>query len=195
MIKFKSLITVLVLLLLSGTFAFADSHGGGHDVHGAGGVPDMVFKQLVNVLILAAIIFFAARKKVKALFQQRSEDFYRQAREAAERKKALEDQKADLERRLSELKVKKEQDIQTAEIESQQFLAAEKLRAQQEAAKLDRDSEETLRAEEQKLIEKLRQEALEMSMVATEQSLGNLGGEEKAKVNKQFQPRLEGARL
>lgn len=169
------------------------SHGGGHG-HEAG-IPSVVWYQFLNFGILGAIIFFASHKKVKALFSQRSADFYRQAKEAEARKKALEEQKADLERRFAQLQSQKKQSLLTAEQEAKQFLNDEKARAQLEAAKLDKDSEELLRAEENKLIEKLRQETLEMSMSTAEEKMSILGTEDKAKLNKQFEKRLEGAQL
>lgn len=189
------LFTIVFSILGFGVIAWAESHGAGHgDGHG-GGVPKVVMYQAVNFFIFAAIIFFSAKNKVVTLFRERSEDFFRQAREAEQRKKELEFQQSDLERRFSELKSMKEQSIMRAELEAQQWVSTEKERALTEANNIAKDSETLLRAEEQKQMEHLRQEVLEMSMVSAEQNLGGLGGEEKAKVNRQFNARLEGANV
>ncbi|MBY0314172.1 MAG: hypothetical protein K2Q26_01545 [Bdellovibrionales bacterium] len=190
-----SLFAIVCSIVGVSIIAWAETHGGGGHGDGHTGIPKVVMYQAINFFIFAAIIFFGAKNKVVSLFRQRSEDFFRQAREAEQRKKELEFQKADLERRFSELKSMREQSIMRAELEAQQWVSTEKERALIEANNIAKDSETLLRAEEQKQMEHLRQEVLEMSMVSAEENLGGLGGEEKAKVNRQFNARLEGANV
>lgn len=192
--KRQGLLLFMFVLLIS-SIAFANEGGHGGAAHHEAGIPRTVWFQFLNFGALVAIIFFASKNKVRDFFRQREQDYTRQAREAAERKQKLQNQKADLDRRFLELVMRREVSLKTAAEDAEKMVQREKQKTQEEVQRIHRDVQETLRIEEQKQMEKLRQEALDMSMVSAENDLKSLDANEKQKINGQFTQRLEGAVL
>jgi F0F1-type ATP synthase membrane subunit b/b' len=61
--------------------------------------------------------------------------------------------------------------------------------------KMSKDVEAQIKADQQKAIEKLRIETLELSVAAAETQISSIDTSEKQKINKQVQQRIEGATL
>lgn len=171
--------------------AKAFASGGGHET----GIPGDVKFQALNLVVFLAILIYFAAPKVKQFFAQRNEDYHRLARETEKARKQLEDKKADLVRRAQELRKNYDQSIAQAQQEAEGVMQEQVNKAREEAARILRDAEAQLKAESAKLTEKLRQEALEMSIASADSKLQSMAGTEKAKINSSFANRVEGARL
>lgn len=145
----------------------------------------------MNFAILLGILIYYARKPIRELFQQRYDDFNKQAVEAAKTKKELDAQRADLEQRIQKLRQTKEESIAKAKTDAEKMYESEIAKAQAGANKIVSDAQGTVEADVKKLLEKLRIEALEMSVESAEEQLKSISKEEKAKLNKQFTTRVE----
>lgn len=185
----RSLITALYLSLLP-VMSFAAEHAASaHGDH----VPKTVMYQAINITILFVILYFATRKKIPAFFKARYEDFMKQATEAARIKKDLEDKKADLLRRTELLRKTAIQSIEDSKRDAEKMFMQEIEKAKVSAQKIEKDALNVLAVDEQKLSEKLRLEALEMSVSAAEEQLNSAGASEKSRLNTQFNERVQGA--
>lgn len=185
----KQLITTLISILV---FKSIWAAGGGH--HGDG-VPAEVFYQLINVTIFVGIIVWFSKDKIKALFQNRYDDFMRLSLETEKARQELEHKKADIIRRAQTLKATSQESITTAQNDAEKFLQKEIARAREEAQRAGKDVDAQIRDTQAKLIEQLRNEALQMSVVSAEEQLTSLDTAEKNKLAKQFSQRVEGATL
>ena len=171
----------------------AQAAGGAHGASHEEGVPAVVYYQAVNVLIFVGILVWFTKDKVKSLYQQRLADYNRLAAETENARKELESKKSDLVRRSQQLKATSEQSLKDAKLEADKFYQSELQKTKEQAAKLAKDVEAQIVADQQKMIEKLRQEALELSVVAAEKQFHALGVDEKQKVTQRVQTRIEGA--
>lgn len=183
------LVISLAITMFVGSTAFAA--GGAH----AEGIPGEVKFQALNIFVFLAILIYFAGPKVKALFAQRNEDFHKMARETEKARKDLENKKADLVRRARELRENYDQSIAQAQKEAEMVLQEQIAKAKEEASRILRDAEAQLKAESSKLVEKLRQETLEMSLANADRKLQALSQAEKGKINSAFVQRVEGAAL
>lgn len=189
----RSLITALYFFLVSAV-SFAAEHGA--SAHGEDhGIPKTVMYQAINVTILFVILYFATRKKIPAFFKARYDDFMKQATEAARIKKDLEDKKADLQRRTELLRKTAVQSIEDSKRDAEKMFLQEIDKAKASAQRIEKDATNVLATDEQKLSEKLRLEALEMSVAAAEEQLQSAGAAEKTRLNTQFQERVQGASI
>lgn len=184
----------MILFTLSLFFhvAFASASGGGH--HEAG-IPTMVFYQAINVTIFFGILFWASKDKVRSVFQQRLAEFHRLAQETEKARKDLEYKKSDLQRRSDQLKTTQQQSLNEAQVEAEKLYKDEIEKSQKMAQKIAKDADAQVLADTQKTIEKLRLEALEMSVGAAEQLLGAVENSDKQKITQRVQQRIEGAVL
>jgi F0F1-type ATP synthase membrane subunit b/b' len=186
----------LISMLLVSAVALASEHGAEAAAgHGHGGIPKVVMYQAINFAILCAILYWAGRKKVPAFFTGRYETFMKQATEAARIKKDLEDKKADLEKRMETLRRTSAQSLEDAKKDADKLYAQELEKARSNATQIGKDAANVLSIDAQKLTEKLRLEALAMSVAAAEEQLKTTAPAEKTKLNTQFQQRVEGARV
>lgn len=158
-----------------------------------GEIPSDVKFQALNLAVFFGILIYFGGPKVVALFKQRNEDYHRVARETERAKKELEDQRADLVRRSLELRQNTEVTMAKAKTEAEQAMRDQVTKANEEVARLLADAQGQLTSEYSKLMEKLRVEALEMSLTAAEGKLESLDVATKTKVSSGFVSRVEGA--
>lgn len=180
----KTLIVILTFIISLSAFA---SGGAAHEIPG-----DVKF-QAMNLAVFLGILFYFGAPKIKALFKQRNEDFHRVARETAKAKKDLDDKKADVLRLTKQLRETSAQSLAQAKVEAEKAMNEQIAKANEEATRLSSDAQSQLKSDYSKLMEKLRQEALELSLEAAENKLETLAAPEKAKVNSGFAARVEGA--
>lgn len=189
----RNLSKCLIISLATATLLYSSAFAAG-GAHGEG-IPGEVKFQALNIIVFLAILIYFAGPKVKALFIQRNEDFHRMARETEKARKDLENKKADLVRRARELRENYDQSIAQAQKEAEMALQEQVAKAKEEASRILRDAEAQLKAESSKLVEKLRQETLEMSLANADSKLQALSQVEKGKINSGFVQRVEGATL
>lgn len=180
----KNLIVLLALLFSTSAVA---STGGAH------GIPWDVKFQAMNLAIFLGILVYFAGPKVKAHFKQRSEDFHRVARETAIAKKTLDEKKADVLRLTQQLRETSAQSLAQAKIDAEKAMQEQIAKANEEVSRMMGDANAQLKSDYAKLMEKLRLEALEMSIKAAEKKLETLNASEKSKINAGFAGRVEGA--
>ncbi|MCC6138459.1 MAG: ATP synthase F0 subunit B, partial [Bdellovibrionaceae bacterium] len=158
----KRLTAVIIgLLVLSSSVASASS-GAEH------GIPGDVKFQLMNLTIFFAILVYFAGGKVVALFKQRYEDFHRVARETEKAKKDLENKKADVIRLMQKLKTTYDQSLVEAQAEAENAMKDQIAKANEEVSRMATEAQAQLKSDYSKQMEKLRLEALEMSIVSAE---------------------------
>jgi F0F1-type ATP synthase membrane subunit b/b' len=182
---------IVVFLFMIGAQAFANE-GGGHEAHG---VPKEVLYQAINLILFIGILVYFLRAKVRALFVGRFEEFTRVARETEQTRKNLEFKIADLIRRTEVLAQTSEKSLKNAKIDAEKVYLSEMDKTHQAAARADKEVDSQIHDDQTKLIEKLRTEALDMSIASAEEQLGRADGAEKSKITKQFNQRVEGAVL
>lgn len=158
-----------------------------------GEIPADVKFQAMNLAVFFAILIYFGGPKVVALFRQRNEDYHRVARETEKAKKELEDKRADLVRRSLELRQNTELTLSKAKAEADLAMKDQVAKAQEESRRLANEAEGQLKSDYSKLMEKLRVEALEMSLAAAGTKLDSLDAATKTKVSAGFVSRVEGA--
>jgi F0F1-type ATP synthase membrane subunit b/b' len=183
------MIQIIVTFLIQNVFA--STSGGHHDE----GIPAVVFYQAINVSIFFGILFWFSKDKVRALFQQRLSDFHRLAQETEKARKDLEFKKEDLVRRSKQLHETKQKSLEEAKREAEKIFNDEIEKSKNMSLKMSKDVEAQIKADQQKAIEKLRIETLELSVAAAETQISSIDTSEKQKINKQVQQRIEGATL
>lgn len=183
------MIVAFISLLIQ--IVFASSGGGHHEV----GIPTVVFYQAINVALFVGILVWFGKDKVRAVFRDRLSEFHRLAQETEKARKDLEYKKADLVRRADQLHKTSQQSLQEAKQEAEKFYLEEIEKSKKQAQKIDKDAEAQIVADQQKLIEKLRIETLDMSVASAEQQMGALDTATKKQVSKNVQQRIEGASL
>ncbi len=170
---------------------FASSGGGHHEV----GIPTVVFYQAINVAIFVGILVWFGKDKVRTVFQSRLSEFHRLAQETEKARKDLEHKKADLVRRADQLQKTSQQSLQDAKQDAEKFYLEEIEKSKKQAQKIEKDVEAQIVADQQKLIEKLRVETLEMSVASAEQQMNTLDANTKQQISKNVQQRIEGASI
>lgn len=163
--------------------------------HHAEGIPTEVYYQALNVSIFLAILVWAGKDKVRALFQNRSDEFHRLARETERARAEMESKKVDIIQRMERLKKTGPQDLEEAKQSAEKFLNQEIEKAKGAADKVGRDANAQIAADQNKLFEKLRLEALEMAVADAEGQLRAIDAGDKSRMGKQFGARVEGAIL
>jgi F-type H+-transporting ATPase subunit b len=176
-------------LLIDFANASSSGHGGGHDE----GIPTIVYYQAINVSIFIGILYWFGKDKVREFFSARLSEFHRLALETEQARKNLEHKKLDLVRRSQQLQATSAQSLVEAKSEAEKMYLGEIEKSKQQAQKVAKDVEAQILTEQQKMIETLRQEALEMSVASAEQQLKGLDSGEKQKVAQNVQKRIEGA--
>jgi F0F1-type ATP synthase membrane subunit b/b' len=176
-----------ILLNFSQAFAAEGAHGAAH------GIPSDVKWQAANIIVFIGILVYFGGAKVKAFFAGRNEEYHRVARETEKARKDLEAKAADLARRTLVLGQTSDQSLAKAHVEADMAMKDMVTKAKEDAARIIADAESQLKSGYSKQMEKLRVEALEMSLVAAESKLENLGTSEKSKVNAGIAARVEGA--
>lgn len=183
------MIALFISLLIQ--TVYASSTGGHHEE----GIPTVVFYQAINVSIFIGILVWFGKDKVRELFKSRLSEFHRLAQETEKARKDLEYKKADLVRRADQLQKTSQQSLLDAKQEAEKFYLDEIEKSKKQAQKIEKDIEVQILADQQKLIEKLRVETLEMSVASAEQQMSSLDGATKQNVSKNVQQRIEGAVL
>jgi F0F1-type ATP synthase membrane subunit b/b' len=187
----KSLFT---FILLMGVQAFANEHGGGHAAaHGEEGIPQEVMYQAINLVLFLGIIVYYGRATVKNLFQSRYDNFMKLARETEQTRKNLEFQIADIIRRTNTLEQTSQKSLTEAQRDAEKMYNTRIEDAKQSATRMQNEVASQINDDQKKLIEKLRTEALELSVTAAQQQLQSASADEKKKVTGQFTQRVEGA--
>lgn len=180
----KTLLSVFAFLVSASAFASSAAPGE---------IPSDVKFQAINIAVFIGILIYFGGPKVKALFKQRNEDFHRVARETAIAKKALDDKKADVLRLTKQLRETSAQSLAQAKLEAEKAMNDQIAKANEEANRLVGEANSQLKSDYSKLMEKLRIEALELSLAAAENKLETLAAGEKSKVTTGFVSRVEGA--
>jgi F0F1-type ATP synthase membrane subunit b/b' len=183
------MIQIFITLLVQ--YAFASSGGGHHQE----GIPTVVWYQAVNVSLFFGILFWFSKDKIRATFQQRLTDFHRLAQETEKTRKDLEYKKEDLVRRATQLRSTSQQSLDDAKKEAEKFYNEEVEKSKKQSLKIAKDVEAQIISDQQKIIEKLRVETLELSVAAAETQISAIEASEKQKINKKVQQRIEGATL
>lgn len=184
--------SLVIYLILQIAFASSAGHGGGHHDEG---IPTVVWYQAINVSLFFGLLFWFSKDKVRAVFQQRLADFNRLAQETEKARKDLENKKSDLQRRASELSKNSQQSLSEAKAQAQKMYLEEVEKSKKQAVKIEQDVETQIQTEQQKLIEKLRLDALEMSVGSAEKDISHMDANTQQKINKSVQQRIEGATL
>lgn len=157
---------VIAFILFAASVAVASSggeHGGAHE----GGVPKVVFYQLINVLILLCGIYWGMRHKVSAFFVEKRKKFLEEQERARQSLVAAEKEHHEVKTRLDKLKNNRLDTISKAKADAsdlhKQILAdadamAKRLHIEAElAAKIE------LQRAKNELREQLVKEAFELS--------------------------------
>lgn len=186
--KYNSRLLIYILLMGSSRFAFASGSQ-------SAGIPSDVKFQALNITLFLGIIIYFAGGKIKAFFAQRFEDFHRSARETAQARKNLENKKEDLIRLTQNLLATSEQSLAQAKREADEAMRDLVVKANEEALRIANEAQAQLKSDYSKLMEKLRMEALEMSMRSAEGKIQAMSAADKTKINAGAAQRVEGAAL
>lgn len=183
------LLTTL-LLIVAQAFAASGGHGGGH-----GEIPKETAYQALNLTIFIGLLVYFTRAKIRALFLQRYENFTRLARETEQTRKNLEFKIADIIRRTEVLEQTSQKSLQDAQRDAEKMLTTRLADAKESATRIENEVSSQINDDQKKIIEKLRNEALEMSVAAAEQELQSVSTADKDRITKQFNQRVEGATI
>ncbi len=180
---------MLLNFFIESANASSSAHGTGHNE----GIPTIVYYQAINVSIFIGILYWFGKDKVREFFSARLTEFHRLALETEQARKNLEHKKTDLVRRTQQLQTTSAQSLAEAKTEAEKMYLSEIEKTKGQAEKVSKDVEAQIITDQQKMIETLRQEALEMSVASAEQQLQGLDAGEKQKVAQNVQKRIEGA--
>ncbi|MCB9072667.1 MAG: ATP synthase F0 subunit B [Bdellovibrionaceae bacterium] len=178
-----------LLVFLMSVQAFAETHGAEH------GIPGDVKWQAANIIVFIGILVYFGGAKIKKMFSERNETYHRIARETEKARKDLENQKADLIRRAKALHETSSQSLAQAKADAEKAMQEQVGRAKDEATRIVSEAQSQLKSDSAKLVEKLRMEAVEMSMAAATSKLESLSAGEVTKLNATIPKRVEGATL
>jgi len=181
--------SIFLFVLLIGASAFAAEGA----AQGEEAVPKEVMYQAINLVLFLGIIVYYGRAGIKGFFEKRRDDFNRLARETEQTRKNLEFQIADIIRRTNTLEQTSQKSLSEAQTEAEKMYNNRVNEARQAATRLQNEVATQIGDDQKKLIEKLRTEALEMSVAAAEQNMKSAPAAEKSKVTQQFSQRVEGA--
>lgn len=169
--------------------------GGGGDHHGPEGPTFALLYNALNLSILLGVLFYFSKDAIKDFFQQRYDDFNQQAITAEKRKKQLEEKLLDIQQRLEKLRASKDENIAKAKFDAQKIHNEQIAHAKETAQSILKDAVSSVDSDIQRYIEKLRQEALDLSTEKTSKSLGSLEEVSKKSYDNGFAGRMNGVTL
>lgn len=164
--RFKSLAVLVIVLHLAPSLALAsgDAHGGGNQL------VDLGFR-VVNFLIFAAILYFAAAKPIRNFLNGRIEGIRKELEEAEKSKEDAEKKLNDYMNRLAglESEIQEIQDtlVKEGEVERERIIEA----AQEAAEKIKQQALFSANQEMKKAIASIREEVADAAVALAEKML------------------------
>lgn len=134
--------------------------------------PDVVFFQALNLSILATILTYLLKGKIRDAFKSKKENFLKAAREVAEMKRQVEEQAQLLKNKIRELDATADQSQKAAEASAREYQSKLLSEAREQAEKLKRETEKTVEAEVYRAVEALRAEIVDQSITSSRQLIG-----------------------
>jgi F-type H+-transporting ATPase subunit b len=132
-----------------------------------GGVPPVVFFQALNLAVLAGILIYFLKDKVREHFKNKRESYLKASREVAELKRQVEEQARALREKIRKLDETAEQSQRQAEADALEYNKKLLAEAKEQADKLIRENEKTISAEIYKTMDALRAELVDHSIGAS----------------------------
>jgi F-type H+-transporting ATPase subunit b len=148
---------IIALLLLFPSFSLAaEAHEAGH-----AGVPwGSVITQVINVVLVIALLTYLLRKKSADHFQQRQEGYNALLNKAEEARKEAEENRRQISERLTKLEQNAQASLVQARTEAQELKTKILADAKNLSQKLEDEARRTVEFEVQRAREILRQELL-----------------------------------
>jgi len=128
------------------------------------GVPRVVLYQAINVSILAVILYFVLKDKVRAYYTNKRENYLRASREVAELKRQVEEQANVLRQKIKQLDQTADQSQKKAEADAREFNHKLLTEAREQAEKLKKEAEKTITAEVYRAVEGLKSELVDQAI-------------------------------
>tara|TARA_B110001454_G_scaffold219198_1_gene251533 strand:+ start:104363 stop:104926 length:564 start_codon:yes stop_codon:yes gene_type:complete len=181
------LISALLVILTSYMALAAD----GHDAH-SNEIPAMVKWQVINLAILAAIIYKYGKQPAIDFFQARQTDYLKQAEKSKELFEQAEKEYQDIEQRLKTLNETAADSIEKAKKDAENMRNNMISEAQATAARIKEDARMTAKIENQKTTLKAKQDIALQSLMAARQVLTtDIGSQDHLKLQTEFNKNIE----
>ena len=148
--------------------------------------------QVLNFLILAAILRAVAYKPVAKLLQQRSDSIKNSIDKAEADKKAAAETLAEYKNQLAEANKKAQAIVDKAEITARQEREALVAETKKEIDKMKQNAQEEIQNERNRAFEQMKAEIVSLSLAAAEKIVAkNLGTKENDKLVSEFIANLD----
>ena len=142
----------------------------------------MLFSQLVNVSLLAILVYFSQKKRVVSFFQIRRENFLENVRESKELKEQVQSRLGEVTQKLNEISETFDKRIEEAAENAEKSYRDQLSQARTQALYLQKTVEKNFEFESQKQLENLRKETFFKSIQMAEREIKENLFEEKQKV-------------
>ncbi len=186
--KFLSPLSILLLCPLLG---WAESGGHGES-HGDGGIPKVVFWQLLNFAIFVGLLFFLLRKNVISHFQKRREDFLSAVTKAQKIRHEAEERHSEIQTRLNRLKQEEGQNRQRAHEEAESYKRHLLQEATNIAKGVEEESSRMVQVEKAKALAKVREELIQESMKQAREKLSkSLENQDQDRLQSEFIEKIQ----
>lgn len=180
------------LILLTSVVALAASPGGHGGAHG---IPaKLVTYQTLNVLLLVGGLIYFLRTPLRKYFKEKRADFLSAAQKAETARKQAEEQRAQIQSRLSKLETTADESIQRAKAEAADMKKALVAEAEVLSKRIREEAQEAARLEVQKAKNELRMAIIQDSLgIARTQLATKVTAEDHKRLQSDFLSHIQEA--
>ena len=154
-----------VIFTLSSLAAWAQEHGGHGEEGGHDGIPTkIIIYQTINVVLLIIGMIYFLREPLKKYFQERRSLFLSEAKKAEAARKAAEQERMDIQVRLSKLESTADESIERARAEAADMKKQLIAEAEALSKRIREEAQEAARLEAEKAKNQIREALIKESL-------------------------------
>lgn len=181
------LVLALTTLLLANLVLAADAHGAHSNE-----IPGMVKWQVINLVILGAILYKFAKQPMVDFFKARQTEYLRQAEKSKALFQEAEKEYQDIKLRLETINRTADESVEKARKEADGVKKQIVSDAQASAARIKEDAQTTVKLEGQKTTTKAKNDIVLQALAQARQVLTtDIGGQDHQKLQSDFNKNIE----
>jgi F-type H+-transporting ATPase subunit b len=189
---FKQLVAMRPQLALGVAMAVMPLLAYAEEAEAEHGMPNSVYLQVINFVLYAGLLFFFMRRPVTKYFQDREQAFRQALIKAANAKKEAEQQKKDIETRLTALQTGSAESIAAARREAEELRKRMLLEAESLAANLRNEAKRAADFEIQRAQNELREQLLNESVaMATKILTEKMAEQDQKRLQSEFVDKIQ----
>lgn len=160
---------------------------------GGEGVPwDMILKQTISFLIVVGLLYALLGKHVVTLFRERAESFEKLLNAAKQAREDAEAQREEILQRLQKLESTAQSSIESARAEAEQLKLKIRSEAEYVSKQIRDEAQRTAAREIDRAKQELKQEALQLAMAQTRESLRtNVAEPDQKRLQNEFVDKIQ----